>query len=159
MLSLPRHRVAALAAGLLLAFTFLSACGGDDGGGTTQATGADDPAAFAQAAEGPHRYSVAHENLGSCTGAPEDGEWSFDITLQPDGLTLAAIDSWTMQFEEVAANEYYRLEVGDDGYEWHKTLTLTADGFVLYSETNDPTQVGEVDGPQPCLRYTYTRLD
>jgi len=39
------------------------------------------------------------------------------------------------------------------------SLTLTAEGFVLYSETNDPTMVEEGSGLQPCFRYTYTRLD
>ncbi|HUU60820.1 MAG TPA: hypothetical protein VMX37_00295 [Acidimicrobiia bacterium] len=160
MLTSPGRPITATTAaiGLLLVLAMISGCGDGSGTTPTQPTGTEDPASFAQAAEGPHHYFAHYEALCDAeTG--EDEELTFDITLGPDSLTLAAIDSWTMDFEQVSTNEYYRLEAGEDGIEWHKTLTLTADGFVLYSETNDPTLVGEGDGLQPCFRYTYTRLD
>jgi hypothetical protein len=130
-----------------------TACGGDgtgDGGGT------DAPDALA----GTHRYDVTHENLGSCTGAAEDGEETLDITFTADGLTLTNLDfDWSKDFDTTSTGTYERTETTSEGSDWHQILTLSAEGFVMMSETNDPVQVGEGAGLQPCLRYTYRLLD
>lgn len=159
MPAVPRLPVTVLIAGLLLTLALLPACGGS-GASSTPTTDAGDAAAFAQAVEGAHRYFATHENLGTCEGAADDGEETLEITFRDGGLSLRNLDyDWTQEYDKTGTNEYYRLTVTSEGHEWHQTLTLTADGFIMYSETNDPKQVGEVDSPQPCFRYSYALLD
>lgn len=136
------------------------ACGGSAETAFTQSTETDPSASFAEAAEGPHRYSATHENLGVCEGAAEDGEETIELVFGPDGLTFTNLTyEWTQEYGQVTTNEYYRLHTDQSGIEWHMYVTLTADGLILYSETTDPESGGQADSPAPCYRYTYTRLD
>jgi hypothetical protein len=130
-----------------------TACGGDGGG---SGGGPDTLAALA----GTHRYAVTHENLGSCTGAAEDGEETLEIVATADRLTLTNLDfDWSKDFDAIATGAYERTETTSEYGDWHQTLTLSAEGFVMQSDTNDPTQFGEGADLQPCLRYTYRLLD
>jgi hypothetical protein len=170
-----RHRGAKpTIASLLVTLTLAAGCAGGGASENTvegpgaaasvaasaPSTGAADTTTFAGSASGPHRYAVVHENLGSCTGAAEDGTETLDIAFTPAGLTLTNLDfDWSQEYEAVAPDRYSWSQVSGDGIEWRKQLTFTTNGFVLESETDDPAQVGEGGGLQPCFRYTYTVVD